>query len=378
MFACQSPNANHNIYSHPLSKQNLFIDHAFPNYQRVQVETKKEIFELDQDIQTLVEQELLTIPNEKKRATKLLRLIFKNKEQGINYLSSANIGASEAFHNNTANCLSLTIMAYALATKADLEMRFQEVSIPEFWVRNEQYSMLTGHVNLLILAPKNPQLEIFYGSKDLQIDFDPYIAKKQFPRHIINKNKVISMFYNNKAAQAIVDNKYDVAYAYLKSAITLLPGYSNSWGNLGLLYRLTNHLDIAEKTYQHALSLNKNNLTTLSNYSILLKMNGEVQTYKAIQDKIEKKRQNNPYYYAMLGDEAAYENDLLKALQYYKKAIHLKRNIHEFYYGLAKVYYRLNEVANAKQALNKAIKLNELSDIDDQYIAKLNLIKLKG
>lgn len=372
---CQSINNNQQAKLGIPVNLNLFIDQDFPSYKQVQVESVKNIFKLDEDIQTLVNEELLPIPNKTKRAERLLRLIFQNKDQGINYLSSANIVASEAFHSNTANCLSLTIMAYALATKADLEIRFQEIDIPEFWIRNGQYSMLTGHVNLLILAPKNPQLMVVFGSTNLQIDFDPYIAKKQFSRHLIDKSKVVAMFYNNKAAQAIVDNKYDVAYAYLKSAIVTLPTYSNSWGNLGLLYRLTNHYDFAEKTYQYALSLDKNNFTTLSNYSILLKMNGDIETHKLIQNKIEKKRRENPYYYAMLGDEAAFKNDFKKALQYYKKAINLNRNIHEFYYGLAKVYYRLNAVKKAKKAMGRAIKLNKVAGIDDQYIAKLNFFK---
>jgi len=375
LVACQSTSVSLQNKFYVSANENLFVDQYFPNYKKTQIESPQKIFKLDSDIQTMVEEKLLPIPNKTKRAGHLLRLIFKNKDEGINYLSTANIDASEAFHSNTANCLSLTIMAYALATKANLDIHFQEVNIPEFWVRNGHYSMLTGHVNLLIKTPKKTNATILYNSKNLQIDFDPYIAKKKFPRHIINKSRVISMFYNNKAAQAIVDGNYDAAYAYLKSAIETTPNVSNVWGNLALLYRLTNHISFAEQTYKYALSLDKNNFTVLSNYSILLKINGDIEAYNKIQRKIENKRQNNPYYYAMLGDEAAFKNDLQKAVTYYKKAIYLNKNIHEFYFGLAKVYYRLKAINNAENAIKKAIRLNKSTHIDKQYIAKLNLFK---
>jgi len=375
LFACQSTNDQLNTSLTNVSIKNLLIDGAFPTYQQVKIETAQELFELDDDIQQIVEEQILPIPNKTRRAKKLLRLIFINKNQGMDYLSSANITASEAFHSKTANCLSLTILAYSLAKKSNLEIRFQEVEIPEFWTRNGQYSLLTGHVNLSIVQAKYKQSVLFYGSKSLQIDFDPYTTKNHFPRHVIKKSKVISMFYNNKAAQAIVDKKYDVAYAYLKSAITILPNYSNTWGNLGLLYRLTNQFDLAENTYLHALALNNNNLTALSNLAILFKMKGNNNASEIIQRKIENKRKNNPYYYAMKGDEAVFANNLPKALGFYKKAIRLNRNIHEIYFSLAKVYFRMNETVKAENAINRAIKLNKLTDIDDQYIAKLNLIK---
>ncbi len=58
--------------------------------------------------------------------------------------------AAQAYHSKSANCMSLTIMAYAMATHAGMNVAFQEVDIPEYWVRNGKYSLLTGHVNLLV------------------------------------------------------------------------------------------------------------------------------------------------------------------------------------------------------------------------------------
>ena len=338
------------------------------------VETPAQIFALDNNTQQFIRSKLLTVRDEKQRAAELLDLIFKNRDVTFAYQSSANLTASEAFQTNKANCLSLTIMAYSLAQAANLAVRFQEVNIPEFWVRNGQYSMLTGHVNLLLLPASEPGTTLVYGSKNLQIDFDPYIAKKQFSKKFIDKNTVIAMFYNNKGAQAVVDEQFHKAYAYFKAAVETKPDFSTGWSNLALLYRL-NHLNtLAKKTYQYALKLNKNNLTALANYAILLNMNGERAQAKQINQLLHRKRQNNPYYQALLADEAFYREDYKQAIKFYRKAIDLNPKIHEFYFGLAKIYYKLALMNKAKRAMKKAIALNKIKSVKHQYVAKLNFL----
>ncbi|PCI61009.1 MAG: hypothetical protein COB35_07490 [Gammaproteobacteria bacterium] len=373
LSSCQITQSNKN--TNIMVNESLLLDQQFPNFSSVAIESEQQIFYLSPVMDYMVADKLLTVTNKTKRARKLIHQIFKTRDLGLVYLSTANLVASEAYNQNTANCLSLTIMAYALAKKAHLNINFQEVDIPEYWERNGEYNMLTGHVNLILPIERKPGMLIVYGNKSLQIDFDPYIAKKTFKSHIIDKNKVIAMYYNNKAAQAIVDKNYTVAYAYLNAAVHKSPNYSNLWGNLGLLYRLTFNAEFAEKTYSYALALDKNNLTTLSNYAVLLKMIGNVEQAKKINTGLEQKRRNNPYYQALLADEAAYRGDFPLAIKYYKKAIKLDKRIHEFYFGIAKIYYKLEQFSQAKRAIKKAIAVNRLADVEKNYIAKLNFLK---
>jgi tetratricopeptide (TPR) repeat protein len=373
LTACQSVNSKNNLAI--VLNEQLLNDQLFVNFQETVIESEQNIFALTPDIKLMVSEKLMPVTDPQKRAVTLLRQIFKNRDIGLIYSSSADLVAADAFHNNTANCLSLTIMAYALAKEAKLNMRFQQVDIPEFWVRNGRYNMLTGHVNLLLIAGKPLGTSVVYGRGNLQIDFDPYVAKKTFPAHIIDKKRVTAMFYNNKAAQAIVDNNYDSAYAYIKASVIADPSYSSGWGALGLLYRLTGNFDLAEQTYQYSLTLDKDNLTVLSNYAILLKMNGDIEAYNQINANLARKRQHNPYYQALLADEANYQGDYLTAIKFYKKAIRLNENVHEFYFELAKIYYHLQYLDKAKWAIRKAIALNRIPRIEHQYVAKLNFLK---
>ena len=356
-------------------RNDLFNDQAFQNYSKINIENEQQIFYLDDDIKKIVATKLLPINDPKDRAKNLLKQIFKNRNVGIVYSNTANLTASDTFHSNQANCLSLTIMAYALAKEANLNMRFQEVDIPEFWVRNGQYNMLTGHVNLLLITDKFANSQVVYGRGQLQIDFDPYVLKKKFPSHFIDKKRVVAMYYVNKAAQAIVDKRYIESYAYSKAAIIEDPSFSNAWGNLGLLYRLNNLYNLAEQTYLHALKLDHENNTVLSNYAYLLKLNGNISQYESITTKLKNKRKHNPYYQALLADEANYRGDYLTAIKHYRKAIALDNSIHEFYFGLAKVYYHLKKLHKAKRALKQAIAHNRIPTTERLYIAKLNFLK---
>ena len=59
---------------------------------------------------------------------------------------------------------------------------------------------------------------------------------------------------------------------------------------------------------------------------------------------------------------------------HYKKAIKLNNKIHELYFGLAKVYYQMNRMPAAKQAIKQALRLNKTKHTERLYIAKLNFL----
>ena len=113
----------------------------------------------------------------------------------------------------------------------------------------------------------------------------------------------------------------------------------------------------------------------MSNLSMLLHVNGAYEEAKRLDTHIMQKRANNPYYYALLADERFYQGAYNEAINHYKKAIRLDNNIHEFYFGLAKVYYMLNEPGKAKSFIRKAREKNRWVQQDKKYLAKLNILK---
>jgi len=266
-------------------------------------------------------------------------------------------------------------LAYALADEAGMNISFQQVDVPEYWVRNGKYNLITGHVNLLVKEGSSVYKRTIWGQSTSRIDFDPFVAKKRFPSRTINKQTLLAMFYNNKGAEALVNNNYLISYQYLKKATQTDNQFSSAWGNLGILYKLAGHYDMAENTYRHALSLNQDNLTSLGNLALLLDTNGRAEEAASIEEYLHKLRIKNPYYHALLGNEAFFKKSYQQALKHYKKAIQLDDDQHEFYFALAKAYYKQNELSLAKKAMSKAVSLTKAKDTQSQYIAKLNFLR---
>ena len=113
----------------------------------------------------------------------------------------------------------------------------------------------------------------------------------------------------------------------------------------------------------------------MANLSMLLHLNGLYDEARILDSHIMHKRASNPYYYALLADERFYKGAYNQAISHYKKAIKLNDNIHEFYFGLAKVYYKLNNIKKAEYYVKKAIAKNRSPQLDEQYLAKLNILK---
>jgi len=373
LFSCQSNNGYSN--KSEILASSLYLETHFIKPVSFAVESEQDIFMLDDEMRSMVENELNNAHNAKEKAAKLLKHLFSKEKISISYSNTANLTARDTYHSHLANCISLTIMAYALAEEANLNINFQQVKVPEYWIRNGQYNFLTGHVNLIITPENQLSKYVVYGNNNIQIDFDPYTVKQNFPKKIIQKNTVLAMFYNNKGGQALVDKEYDVAYQYFKAATFSDKYFSPAWGNLAVLYRLTNHLKMAEKTYRYAIQINPNNLTALTNLAILLRKQQHNIEADIIEKRLLAKRNKNPYYHALLADEAYFNYDYQQALKHYQEAIKLNHNIHEIYFGMAKVYYQMNKLTNAKKAMQRALKLNKEKSTGYQYLAKLNFLK---
>lgn len=372
--ACQSTSHIYQPHNQFNSAQ-LYADDLFNDYQYKYVESKAEIFSLSEEMAQLVNANIKSHKSTKQQVHDLVALIFDEQQIGLAYRNSANLTAVNTFKNREANCISLTILAYALAKEANLTVQFQDVIVPEYWIRNGKYSLLAGHVNIAIFENRMINIESIFNPQKIVIDFDPHVRKKEFPVKPINQNTVTAMFYTNKGAQAMVDKAYVQAYAYFKAATQVAPDYSPAWGNLGLLYKLNQQVDLAINAYEHAISLEPDNLTTINNLAILFKQTGQLNNAEMISDKLHQLRIKNPFYHALLADTAYYNENIDDAIAHYKTAIKLDNSQHEFHYGLAQMYLINGDNLLAQRSLKIAIKLNKYPDIDNQYFAKLNFLR---
>jgi tetratricopeptide (TPR) repeat protein len=348
----------------------LLDDSLFPSYGLFPVETPEEIFYLDEEAQQFAERAVYESSASEKNVKRLVKSIFGRSEHGVLYRNSANTTANTTFSNRAANCLSLSIMAYALAEHAGLKATFYEVDIPEYWTRRDGFSLLNGHINLRVSVPNEPLL-VSIGSSYADIDFDPQMIQSDFPRNAVPKERVLSMFYNNKGADALVANSYSRAYSYFRAAAILSPSLQQSWVNLGVLYRMVGAYEQAELAYKHALTINDSHLTAWENLAILYIHQERDEEAKAITEMVEARRRSNPYYHFILGEQDYDEGKYARAIEHYQRALRIDDSRHEILFSLARTYHQLGDINNAQRYLEKAVRHSPNEQERSRYMSKI-------
>jgi tetratricopeptide (TPR) repeat protein len=303
----------------------------------------------------------------------LVKAIFDRSELNLLYQGDANTNANNTFHSQEANCLSMSIMTYALATEAGFDVDFQEIMIPEYWTRRDGFSLLNGHINIKMLAPMQPNV-FELNRQSYQVDFDPQSSRRGLPKKVVSKQAVLSMFYNNKGADAVLRKDYVSAYSYFREALVINPSFDAAWINLGILYRLSEYFPQSEKAYQQALAINPYSLTSLENLAYLYSFTGRNQEAQRILAKVNNQRIRNPYYHVNLGEQEIEQKHWDQALAHFRRALALDRGKHEVYFGLARVYFEIGELQQSERYLKQA-KNNAHSKYDeDRYQSKLEFL----
>lgn len=327
-----------------------------------------------------VKQELLQLAaNEyaaEQRAKAVLEYIFSFAEDGLLYDNAATRTASETLQFGQANCLSLSILAFSMAKELGMDASFQDVQIPEYWTNQMGQSWLNGHVNIKLKQQDVVENSIgrsLLGS-DVVIDFDPDTLKKRFPEYKIGVNRVIAMFYNNKAAIAYSEKNYAQAYRYYTAAAKADPTFAVTWSNLAILYRQHGLYDLAEDSYKHSLAIDPDSNNTLSNLAFLYRQTGDIIKAQQLESRVMQKRKHNPYYYIMLGNEALENEGTAGAISHFKHAIALDKTNHEAYFGLAKAYFIAGENNQASRYMAKAKQYALYKQDRQRYQQKLAVL----
>ncbi|MBT1450479.1 tetratricopeptide repeat protein [Glaciecola sp. XM2] len=374
-FAVLCLSACQNIHQSPviIDINTLLLEEPFSGYKEVVIETPSQIFALNAAAETFVTKQLMPIDDQSERMQALVQYIFDRTDFNLLYKTHANTVASETFENRAANCLSLTIMTYALASSAELSVNFQEVVIPEYWTRQDGYSVLNGHINLKFYQ-KNKLGKFTVASPSIEVDFDPLSPKEHFPARKIDKARVIAMFYNNKAAEALVDKNYVRAFAYLNASLRTDDRFVSSLNNLGILYRIIGNFVQAETTYKTAIRINRDYLQLQENLAYLYASQGRFAEHRKLLEKVEEKRKLNPYYHFNLGQQANDKRKFQQAIKHFREAVALDDDKHEFYFGLATAYAEMGDFTNTRRFLQKAERTVKFDDWKSRYQGKLALL----
>ncbi len=323
-----------------------------------QIESPQDLFSLTPELKTYVTQRLLIIDDPYDRAQTLRQDLFDQQQLNLEYVSNANQTATQVIKNRQANCLSLTILVWAIANEAHLSTTVKKIDVVENWIYTSGITLLNDHVNITV---NDLSKDGFFGKskRSLTIDFFPLLRSQVRRTTHLTKSQVVALFYNNKGADALIARNNSLAYRYFEEALKFGPELAASWVNMGVLYRRFGLEREAEKAFNFAISLDFNNLNAMENLANLYKATGRKSQSDAIMSKITKSRMANPYFHALLGDLYFAEQRYVHSLRMFKRAVKMNPGEYLFHLGLYKNYLALNRLEKAKKSKRTALKIQK-------------------
>ena len=285
------------------------------------------------------------------RINELLRLVFGPDLKAFAYSGGHSTAAAETWRNKRGDCLSLTVMSYALARALDVPLQMQEVRVPVLFDRRDGVDFLNQHVNSIVHTsqPLRAWGETLPAG-ELIVDFLPQIGSR---RHgtALDENAMLARYYNNIAAEYLAADNDRLAYAHFKAAILTDPGYAASYSNLAQLYLRRGLGTAAEAALRHALTLNADSELALSAlHKLLLSQHRDTEA-AALEARLRAERDDDPYYWLGLGLERLQQARYGEAVSALQHAQALTKGFSEVHMYLALAYWRSGKAVLARDQL---------------------------
>jgi tetratricopeptide (TPR) repeat protein len=285
-------------------------------------------------------------------------------EQGLHlqYDSSATLTAEQAFTQRRANCLSYTLLFVALAREVGIPAQFNEVDVPPIWdLGDDKVSLLYKHVNARIELTK-PFAQIIDVSAG---EYDP-----GFEQHVISDAVAQAQFYNNRAVEMRLQQRYADALRYQLRALALSPDADYLWSNLASLYLLDGSPRAARIAVTRALTLDASSMISYDIAAQAYEQLGERRLAAYFHDRAEQFLDQNPYHHYQLALAALNAHDDKLAYNETRRAVLLYPRDHRFFFLLAVLLDRLGEKKLADQSMQTAITLAPDASQQDRYKSK--------
>lgn len=299
-------------------------------------------------MEEFLERYILQYSSQQTRLELLTYAVTSSGVLGFDYDEMRTLTAAEAFEMRSGNCIGFANMMVALARRAGLNARYQEVfRRPEWSDHEDDTVLLVKHINVVIDTHRNTWVVDVSGIK----------IHPTTRRRLINDSYAKALYLNNIAVDSLLQNDLPTAYAYMHSAIKADYQATDPWVNLGVIYGRNDQLDDAAFAFNHALQIDSNEYSALSNLYEVYIAQEDFESAAKLESKVERYRSNNPYYLLKLSDEALEEKHFEESISLLQRAIKKKDDDHKLHFALAKTQYLSGEMVEAESSLMRAREL---------------------
>ena len=322
------------------------IHDAVPDSWRVAATSTAEISPLavSPDLREFIHSTVRSNAQPRDRMLALTDAIIDRDGIGLTYDAGATLTASEVFQSSTGNCLGFSNLLVASAREVGLDANFELVSHRMRWEKVGNQLVGTMHVRVVSKV----------SGKRMVFDFYPLPLESGHLTQRLSDADALAHHLNNLAATSMQDGDNARAYGLLYKAIEASPGIAFIWSNLGTLLSRQDLDLLAEAAFNEALLISPEGLTALSSLQRLYTRQGRHTEARELEDRLRQYRDRNPYYHSLQGEQAYEQGNYREAVDRYKEAIRLKRNVPEFYVGLSESYAKLGKTGAASRAARKA------------------------
>ncbi len=313
----------------------------------------------------------------KGRQRGLIDALYSKQQLKIEYDATMTRNAAQAFEARAGNCLSLVIMTAALAKELGLAVQYQSVFVDDTWSRSGSLYVASGHVNLT-LAPRATDVRLGYHDISTQttIDFLPPEDLRGQRARTIGEATVLAMYMNNRAAEALAQDRLDDAYAWAREAVTQDPRFLSGHNTLGVIYQRHGNRAEAEQVFRSLVAVEPDNTTALSNLAQLLRESGRTAEAEPLTRRLLAIQPEPPFLYFNRGMAAMQSGDYRTARDNFSKEVDRAAYYHEFHFWLALAYAGLGDMPHARAHLTTAVENSTRRDDRELYAAKLDRLNL--
>jgi tetratricopeptide (TPR) repeat protein len=314
--------------------------------------TQEELFRLDPVLMRELKDPQVQRLSASKRLEHLLALLYGEQIKPFAYAAGHSTVAAETWQNKSGDCLSLTVLAYSMAREMNMVSQMQEVKVPVLFDRRGGVDFLNDHVN--VLFRRSGPLNWLHGRlqpDDTVVDFEPQIGSNR-EGHALSDKGILSRYYNNIAAEHLVNGRQSLAYAYFKAAIMADPAFAASYSNLALLYQSAGLVADAEQWLRQAIEVSDETLVPLSSLHQLLLAQGRSAEAAHYGRLLQSRREMDPYYWIGLGLKYLQDGKNRESIEALEEAQRLTNGFEEVHRYLAVAYWRVGQQAQANEQLD--------------------------
>lgn len=330
------------------------------------------LFELSPEMRTYLRSPAFSLRlRERGSVHGLLDALYANGELKLEYESTMTRTAAQAYAARSGNCLSLVIMTAAFAKELGMVVRFQNVDVEQTWSRSGGLYLVSSHVNL---ALGRRALDVLHNPDPdqlLVVDFLPPPEAARFRTRPLTEQDIVTLYMNNRAAEALVKERLDDAYWWAKGAVSQPDAPAIAYNTLGVIYQQHGDLAHAERVFRAALERNPDSLVAMRNLVPVLAENGKAAEAAALTARVARLDPNPPFRFFNEGMQAFNTGDYAKAKDLFEREVERAPYNDEFHFWLAVACLRLGEQARARNELARALDTSTRREARELYSAKL-------